>query len=186
MAYTQPQPQPQPCQIRAMSVTYTTAQGNAGSVTHWVRPGIEPATSWNYDSIHDTNSEANVGAGSLLTVVFLFCFLGPHLWHMEVPRLGVRSGLQLPTYATAIAMWDLSQVCDLHHNSQQHQIFNSLSEAREWTWILMDPSCVLYWWATTGTPFFFFFLSFSCSECGPFRCLLYSLSLYFSVWCHIL
>ena len=27
-----------------MSVTYTTAYGNAGSVTHWVRPGIEPAS----------------------------------------------------------------------------------------------------------------------------------------------
>ena len=25
---------------------YTTAQGNNGSLTHWVRPGIEPATSW--------------------------------------------------------------------------------------------------------------------------------------------
>ena len=28
------------------SVTYTTAHGNAGSLTHWTRPGIEPATSW--------------------------------------------------------------------------------------------------------------------------------------------
>jgi len=27
-------------------VTYTTAQGNAGSLTHWVRPGIEPKSSW--------------------------------------------------------------------------------------------------------------------------------------------
>ena len=26
--------------------TYTTAHGNAGSLTHWVRPGIKPATSW--------------------------------------------------------------------------------------------------------------------------------------------
>ena len=33
-------------QIWAASVTYTTAQGNAGSLTHWVRPGIKPATSW--------------------------------------------------------------------------------------------------------------------------------------------
>ena len=24
------------------------------------------------------------------------CFLGPHLWHLEVPRLGVESELQLP------------------------------------------------------------------------------------------
>jgi len=27
-------------------VTYTTAHGNAGSLTHWVRPGFEPESSW--------------------------------------------------------------------------------------------------------------------------------------------
>ena len=27
-------------------MTYTTAHGNAGSLTHGVRPGIEPASSW--------------------------------------------------------------------------------------------------------------------------------------------
>ena len=36
----------QQCQIWAVSVTYTIAHGNAGSVTHWVRSGIELATSW--------------------------------------------------------------------------------------------------------------------------------------------
>ena len=34
------------CQIRASSATYTIAHGNAGSLTHGARPGIEPATSW--------------------------------------------------------------------------------------------------------------------------------------------
>ena len=29
-----------------LSLTYTTVQGNAGSLTHWVRPGIEPESSW--------------------------------------------------------------------------------------------------------------------------------------------
>ena len=29
-----------------MSANYTTAHGNAGSLTHWMRPGIEPASSW--------------------------------------------------------------------------------------------------------------------------------------------
>ena len=33
-------------------------------------------------------------------------FLGPHLWHMEVPSLGVESELQLPAYATATATPD--------------------------------------------------------------------------------
>ena len=32
--------------IRAASVTYTTAHGNAGSPTHLARPGIKPASWW--------------------------------------------------------------------------------------------------------------------------------------------
>ena len=32
--------------IGAASVTYTTAHGNARSLTHWARPGIKPASSW--------------------------------------------------------------------------------------------------------------------------------------------
>ena len=31
---------------KAMSETYTAAHGDAGSLTHWVRPGIKPASSW--------------------------------------------------------------------------------------------------------------------------------------------
>ena len=34
------------CQIQATSATYTTAHGNAESLTHWVRPGIEPESFW--------------------------------------------------------------------------------------------------------------------------------------------
>ena len=41
-----PRPQPQQHQIRAMSATYTTAHDNAGSLTHCMKPGIEPSTSW--------------------------------------------------------------------------------------------------------------------------------------------
>jgi len=42
----QPTPQPQQCKIRAISATYTTAHSNVGSLTHWMRPGIEPTSSW--------------------------------------------------------------------------------------------------------------------------------------------
>ena len=38
--------QPQQSGIQATSVTYTTARGNAGSLTHLERPGIEHASSW--------------------------------------------------------------------------------------------------------------------------------------------
>ena len=39
-------PQPQQHQIWVMSATYTTAHGNARSLTHWKRPRIEPSISW--------------------------------------------------------------------------------------------------------------------------------------------
>ena len=42
-----------------------------------------------------------------------FFFLGLHKWHMEVPRLGVKSELQLPAYTTATATLDLSCIWDL-------------------------------------------------------------------------
>ena len=50
---------------------------------------------------------------------FLLLFLGLFLWHMEVPRLGVQSELQLPAYATATAVPDPSLNYDLHHSSGQ-------------------------------------------------------------------
>ena len=62
---------------------------------------------------------------------------------MEVPRLGVEAELQLPAYTTAIAMPDLSFICDLHHSLGQHQICNPLSEARDQICLLMDTSQVL-------------------------------------------
>ena len=37
---------------------------------------------------------------------FFFVSLGPHLRHMEVPRLGVQSELQPPAHTTATAMTD--------------------------------------------------------------------------------
>ena len=40
-----PTPEPEQLGIWAASVTYTTAQGNTGSIAHWPRPGIEPASS---------------------------------------------------------------------------------------------------------------------------------------------
>ena len=42
----QPTPQPQQDGTQATSATYITAHGNTGSPTHWVKPRIEPASSW--------------------------------------------------------------------------------------------------------------------------------------------
>ena len=50
---------------------------------------------------------------------------------MEVPKLGVELELQLLTYTKAMATWNLSGVCNLHHSSWQCQILNLLSGARD-------------------------------------------------------
>ena len=45
-SYTcRPTPQPQQQRIWTTSVSYITAHGNAGSLIHWVRPGMEPTSS---------------------------------------------------------------------------------------------------------------------------------------------
>ena len=83
---------------------------------------------------------------------FFFCLLGPHPWHMEVPRSGVESELQLPAYTTATVTWDPSHTYDLYHSSWQHQILSPMSEARDWTWNLMDTSWGLNLLSHNRTP----------------------------------
>ena len=73
----------------------------------------------------------NSKSSNLATKMLIFFPLGLRPWHMEVSRLGVESELQLRAYATATVTWDLSCICNLHHSSQQCQIPNPLSEARD-------------------------------------------------------
>ena len=77
------------------------------------------------------------------TLFFFFYFLWPCLWHMEVPRLGVKSELQLPAYATATTTRDPSHICDLCHSLLQHWILNLLGEVRDPTHSIMETSQVL-------------------------------------------
>ena len=87
-----------------------------------------------------------------LSIFFFFCLFRA----ASVSRLGVESELQPLAYAVATTTRDLSQVCDLHHSSQQHWILNPLSEARNWTCVLMDTSQICFCWAIMGSTLFFF------------------------------
>ena len=60
-----------------------------------------------------------------LFVCLFLVFLGLHLQHMEVPKLGVELELQLPAYTTTTTQ-DPSHICNLHHSSHQHRILNQL------------------------------------------------------------
>ena len=86
----------------------------------------------------------------LFLFFFLLYFLGSHLWHMEVPRLGVTSELQLPVYTPATQ--DPSHICDLccslwQCRSLTHWAKPGVEAAS--SWILVG---FLTHWATTGTP----------------------------------
>ena len=89
---------------------------------------------------------------SLSIFLVFFCFLGPHPWHMEIPRLGIQLELWLPAYTTVTAMRDLSQVCKLYHSSQQRQILDPRSKTRDRTRILKDSSQIHFRRTTMGTP----------------------------------
>lgn len=67
---------------------------------------------------------------------FYFFFLGPHLRHTEVPRLGVELELKLPAYTTVIATPDLSHLHHLHYSLWQCRILNPLSESRDTSRVL--------------------------------------------------
>ena len=57
------------------------------------------------------------------SMMFFFAFLLGglggllYLQHMEVPRPGVKSELQLPAHAIATATPEPSHICDLNHSS---------------------------------------------------------------------
>ena len=89
---------------------------------------------------------------------FFWLVLGQHMWHMGVPRLGVKLELQLS--ATGTAMQDLSLIYELHHNSQQYWILNRLSEARDRTCIFMGTSWICYQVSHKGNLLLFFFFFF--------------------------
>ena len=91
-------------------------------------------------------------ATDIYLFIYLFCFLVPHLWYMKGPRLEIESELQLLAYTIATATPDPNHIYNLHHSSQQCQILNPLSEARDRTLNLMVPSQICFRCTKMGTP----------------------------------
>ena len=87
-----------------------------------------------------------------LAMSLFFFFLQPRLWHMEVPRLGVKWELQLLAYTTAAAIPDPSLICNLCCSLWQCEVFKPLSQARDQTHILMILVRFLTRWTIIGTP----------------------------------
>ena len=76
--------------------------------------GIKPVSQHSRDAAHPIVLQWELQKTFFSPPPFFFFPLGPHLWHIEVPRLGVKSEMQLLAYtigtatATATAMPDPS------------------------------------------------------------------------------
>ena len=94
--------------------------------------------------------------------LFIYLFSGPHLQHMEAPRLGVKSELQLPTYTTATATWDrVSSVTYITAHgttrSLTHWVRPGIKAASSWIlvgwlthWAIMRTPCTLRFYLLKG------------------------------------
>ena len=97
-----------------------------------------------------------------LKSLFFLVILGPHSWHIKVPRLGVESEPQLLVYTTATAMLHPSCVFDLHHSSGQRLILNPLSGARDRTYVPMDARWVRLLLSHNGNASIFLYCCYVC------------------------
>ena len=148
----QPTPQPQQCGIGATSVTYTTAHDNTGSSTHWLRPGIKPASSWMLVRFVSTAPQQEVQQVKFswcpITMppsLLFFFFIGPTAHRVSWARDQTEPQLQ-PT-------WQLWQCW----------ILNTLGQTQDWTCVPVlqrhlrshcslagTPPCP-FKWGTVGT-----------------------------------
>ena len=110
-----------------------------------------------------------------LFFVFFFSFLGPHLQHMEVPRLVINLELYLPAYTTSRATRDLNCIYNLYHLQCQILIPLSSGIKPTYSWILVG---FINCWAMKATPFVLFEWNIASSDikflslcsycfCGP-------------------
>lgn len=77
--------------------------------------------------------------------VFFFCFLGPQVQHIEVPKLGVESELKLLAYAIAMATRDPRHICNpytiAHGNTRSltHWLRPGIKAASSWILVGLFP-----------------------------------------------
>ena len=99
-------------------------------------------------------------------LLFSPLLFGPHLRHnTQVPKLGVKSELQLLTYTTGTATPDPSRICNLYHSSWQCRILDPLRGPRiepASSWILVGFVSSAPQWKLL---FLFFKLYFSLPWC---------------------
>ena len=92
---------------------------------------------WSSLSICSLGPKVLALLNSFFFFFFFFGFLLPHVWHMEVPGLGVESELQWSAYTTAPATLDLGHIWDLFCSLQNagsliHRVEPEIEHKSSW------------------------------------------------------
>ena len=129
------------CQICAVSVTYTTVCSNARSLTHWMRPGIEPPSSW----ILIRFITHRVTTGTPWLLVFLYSFSNIYIY-ISTSAACTSSWPRDRTYSTAVMRttaetmldpWPTEPPRELPHiYFNQWYIGVPAVAQRKWTWLV--------------------------------------------------
>ena len=135
-------PEPQQLGIWAMSSTYTIAHGNTRSLTHCVRPGVEPASSRILVSLfllcHKGNCFCFLNRQVCSFTVLFICLFSFYsctcgIWKSQARgRIRAAAGV----YDTAMTTPDMGYICNPRSRFWQCQILNPLNEAKDWTHML--------------------------------------------------
>ena len=96
--------------IQVASATYTTTHGSTGSLTHWVRPGIEPASSWML--VRFINPWAVMGTPwSYIYIHFLSHIIFHHGLSQETGNYSLCKNVEYFTHLHVILCRGLSNLC---------------------------------------------------------------------------
>ena len=101
-----PMTEPQQHGVWVMSVTYTTAHGNAGSLTCWARPGIKPMSSWLL--IGCVNHWATMRTPTMYYIKIKFCWWSS----MEIRVMRVKTNVNLKRSSNTTVCMESIRYCD--------------------------------------------------------------------------
>ena len=105
--------------------------------------------------LHEIQSDSGSQVSAfiyLFLIFFLILFLGPNLWHMEVPRLGLEPELQLLASTTPQPQQGQIQAASATYISAYGKAGSLIGKFKNQTHIFTDIGRIYFHFATMGTP----------------------------------
>ena len=152
--------------IWAAFVTYTIAPGNAGSLTHWVRPGIEPTFSWILVRFITTEPHQEFLRNSFIHLLspilpLVFTCPIPYSAPQPIPKQLTKGIIQYKGSYSINYLFSLCLISFTQHNYSEihlcHWMYQQLIPLYGWA--------VFHWMDITHFDYFFTYWQLGCFHC---------------------